>query len=75
MSPVLIGSIGVAILLLAFVLNLMQIVTEHSAVYLLLNIIGSGLAAWYAWCGRIIPFVVLEAVWGMTALVRLLIGL
>jgi hypothetical protein len=75
MSPVLVGSIGVAVLLLAFVLNLMRKVTERSAVYLLLNIIGSALAAWYAWHDRIIPFVILEAVWGLTALARLLIGL
>lgn len=75
MSPVLIGSLGVAVLLIAFVLNLMRKVTERSALYLLLNFVGAGLAAWYAWHDRIIPFVVLEAVWGITALVRLLIGL
>jgi len=72
MSPVLVGSLGVALLLLAFVLNLMRKVTEHSAVYLLLNFIGAGLAAWYAWHDMMIPFVILEAVWGVTALVRLL---
>jgi len=75
MSPVFVGSLGVAVLLLAFVLNLLRKVTERSAVYLLLNSVGAGLAAWYAWHDRIMPFVVLEAVWGIAALVRLLIEL
>ncbi|MCP4685789.1 MAG: hypothetical protein GY867_10145 [bacterium] len=74
MSPVLVGSLGVAVLLLAFVLNLTRKLSEQSSVYLLLNFVGAGLAAWYAWHDRIIPFIVLEAVWGGTALVRLLLG-
>lgn len=73
MSPVIVGSIGVGLLLLAFVLNLAQRITEQSAVYLLLNLLGAGLAAWYAWDSRLIPFLILESVWGTFALVRLLL--
>jgi len=72
MEPVVVGSVGVALLLLAFVLNLLRRTSERSVLYLLLNFAGAVLAAWYAWDGRIIPFVVLEAVWGLSALVRLL---
>ena len=74
MSPVIIGSVGVALLLIAFVLNLMRVVTERGSIYLLMNLIGSLMAAWYAWVGGSIPFVVLELTWGIAALVRLVTG-
>lgn len=72
MSPLVIGSAGVGLLLVAFVLNLLHVLSEQSRVYLLMNFLGASLACWYAWQERIIPFVILEAVWGLTALVRLL---
>jgi len=72
MSPLVVGSIGVGLLLAAFVLNLLRVISERSRTYLLMNFIGAGLACWYAWQGQIIPFVILEAVWGLTALVRML---
>lgn len=74
MSPIVTGSIGVGLLLVAFVLNLTRVLSERSRVYLALNFVGAGLACWYAWDGRIIPFVILEAVWGLTALVRLVLS-
>lgn len=70
----LIGSIGVGLLLLAFTLNLMKILSESSTVYLVLNIIGSFMAALYAWSGNNIPFIVLELAWGITAMVRLVLA-
>ena len=72
MSPSLVGSLGVGLLLLAFVLNLAGRLYERSAIYLLMNILGAGMAAWYAWQGDALPFVILETVWGVAALVRLL---
>ena len=72
MSPLVVGSVGVGLLLVAFVLNLLHILSERSMAYLLMNFIGAGLACWYAWEGRIIPFVILEGVWGLTALIRML---
>ena len=72
MSPLVIGSAGVGLLLVAFVLNLLNVLSEQSRVYLLMNFLGASAACWYAWQERIIPFVILEAVWGLTALVRLL---
>jgi len=75
MSALWIGSLGVAILLIAFVLNLMNILSERSSTYLLANMIGSLMAGWYAWTDQIIPFVILEAIWGGVALVRLVITL
>jgi len=72
MSDQVVGSIGVGLLLLAFALNLLKVLTAQSRIYLLMNLIGSLLAAWYAWAGQIYPFVVLELVWGGAALGRLL---
>lgn len=71
MSPITIGSVGVGLLLIAFVLNLLNVLSERGRVYLLMNVLGALLACWYAWQGRLIPFVVLEAVWGVAALVRM----
>lgn len=71
MNDLLIGSIGVALLLIAFGLNLLKRLSESSPIYLAMNILGAGMAAWYAWTGRIIPFVILELVWAFTALIRL----
>lgn len=74
MSPLVIGSVGVGLLLLAFVLHLMRVVSECSHAYLVMNFVGAALACWYAWQGGIVPFVILEAVWSVSALVRLIVG-
>ena len=71
MSPIVVGSIGVGLLLAAFVLNLLRVVSEQSRTYLLMNFVGAGLACWYAWRSGSLPFVILEAVWGLTALARM----
>jgi hypothetical protein len=66
-----IGIIGVGLLLLAFVLNLARKLEERSPLYLVMNAAGAALAAWYAWAGDVLPFVVLELVWCGAALARL----
>jgi uncharacterized membrane protein len=73
MSSLLIGSIGVGLLLVAFALNLLKRLTESSPLYLAMNIVGAAMAAWYAFEGNAIPFVVLELVWAMSALIRLIL--
>lgn len=65
------GIIGVGLLLLAFGLNLGRKLSESNVSYLLMNMVGSGLAAWYAWAGNAVPFVVLELAWGGVAAIRL----
>ncbi len=72
MSPVVFGSIGVGMLLLAFILNLLRVLSERSLAYLLMNCVGAGLACVYAWQSGSIPFVILEAVWGLTALAKMI---
>jgi energy-converting hydrogenase Eha subunit G len=60
-----IGSVGVALLLLAFVLNLRSVVGRQSRLYQGMNAIGAGLAAYAI---GFVPFVVLETVWCLAAL-------
>ena len=63
-----IGFAGVAILLLAFLLNLIGKLSKDGITYILLNIIGAGLACLASWLINYIPFVVLEATWTLVSL-------
>jgi len=63
----LIGSVGVALLLLAFVLNTLRIVRASDLVYMGLNLVGAGLACYASYLLAFIPFVVLEGVWALVA--------
>ncbi|HDL01374.1 MAG TPA: hypothetical protein ENH23_03995 [candidate division Zixibacteria bacterium] len=72
MISMIIGTIGVLILLVAFGLNISHKLSENSTIYLSMNIIGSLMAAWYAYAGGVYPFIALEIVWALTAFVRLL---
>ena len=67
----LIGSAGVALLLAAFLLNLLKVLPVDGAAYAALNVFGAGLACWSAWLNQFVPFVVLEGVWTAVALVWL----
>lgn len=66
-----VGSLGVGLLLVAFVLHVMNRMDENGAAYLVMNIVGAGLSCWYAWVSGIVPFVILEGVWAGAAMVRL----
>jgi hypothetical protein len=63
-----IGSIGVAILLLAFVLILTNKISKEGITYLLMNFIGSGLAAVASYLIHYTPFIILEVAWMMASL-------
>ena len=65
------GSLGVAILLLAFVLNMLKIIKTESLSYLLLNFIGAAIACFASWLISYFPFVILEGVWAVVSLVSL----
>ena len=68
-----IGSTGVALLLLAFALNLTGHLRHESLIYPLMNALGAGLAAYASWLIDYMPFVVLEGTWMCVSLVTLLI--
>ena len=66
------GTIGVTLLLFAFALNLLNKLEARSSTYLLLNIVGAGLACLSSYLIAVWPFVVLEGVWTLSSLFILL---
>ena len=67
-----IGSVGVSVLLLAFVLNLLNKISRENIIYILMNCIGAALACFASYLIHYIPFIILEAVWTLVSLVALL---
>ena len=63
-----IGSLGVAILLLAFVLNLTNKISRSASAYLVMNFMGSGLAAIASFLINYVPFIILEIAWMIASL-------
>ena len=66
-----IGTVGVALLLLAFLLNLAKKLRADTHSYLLMNLAGATLAGLSSYLIRFWPFVVLEGVWALVAAVGL----
>lgn len=58
-----IGFIGVAILLIAYFLNLNDKIGKDSVVYLQMNFIGAGLACLASVLMNYLPFIILEGCW------------
>lgn len=66
-----IATIGVSILLLAFLLQILKVIKAESATYSILNGLGAGLAGYSSWLIGFKPFVVLESVWVLVSLFSL----
>jgi len=66
-----IGSIGVSLLLIAYFLNIKEIILHNSLSYILLNIVGSILACIASIMLNYIPFVILECCWILVSLAEL----
>ena len=67
----LIGALGVALLLAAFLLNLLRLLRSEERPYLALNLVGASLACDASYLIGFMPFVVLEGVWAVVALVAI----
>ncbi len=67
-STDLIGFIGVSVLLLAFFLNLSNRIGKDSLMYLLLNVIGAGVACLASVLLHYWPFILLEGCWTLVSL-------
>ena len=67
-----IGSIGVAMLLIAFVLILLNKISKSGMIYLLMNFIGSGLAGIASYLIHYTPFIILELAWMLASLIGML---
>jgi len=66
-----IGTMGVTLLLVAFLLNLLNKVSQKDISYILLNCIGAALACLASVLINYIPFVILEGTWTVVSLVAL----
>ncbi|MBN8697448.1 MAG: hypothetical protein J0L87_13035 [Bacteroidetes bacterium] len=65
--PDIIGLIGVCILLLAFFLNLTGKMDKDSLVYIVLNIVGAGIACLASILIHYLPFILLEGTWTLVS--------
>jgi hypothetical protein len=65
------ASLGVIILLIAFLLNLYKKMPASSKAYKLCNLIGAGICGYSSWLISFYPFVVLESIWATVALLSL----
>ena len=70
-TPDYINTIGVSLILLAFLLLQLKRVHATNTIYLLLNAAGAGLAAYGSFLIKAWPFVVLEGVWALVAVISL----
>ena len=68
---VILGSIGVLLLLLAFLLNLFKILMQDTKTYAMLNVVGAGLSCYASVLIDYMPFVILEGTWALVALIGL----
>jgi hypothetical protein len=66
------GSIGVALLLIAFFMNLFRLTSTDSRGYQAINAIGAGISCYASYLIGFAPFVVLEATWCAVAIVAML---
>jgi hypothetical protein len=67
----LVGSLGVALLLIAFFLNLFKFVRGDQFGYIILNILGAALSGYASFLIHYMPFVLLESIWCVVALLAL----
>ncbi len=66
-----IGTLGVTLLLIAFALNVTKKLSVTDFTYLILNILGAGLACVCSYMIGFWPFVILEFVWMSASVVAL----
>jgi hypothetical protein len=65
------ASVGVVILLIAFGLNLYKKLPAENKIYGALNFIGAGICCFASYLIGFYPFIVLEGVWALVALLSL----
>jgi uncharacterized membrane protein len=69
-----IGSIGVALLLIAFFMNSFGMLTSDSRAYQAMNAVGAAISCYASYLIGFAPFVVLEAIWCTAAIAAMLRG-
>lgn len=66
-----IGAVGVFLILLAYVLSALGKINTKDLSYILLNVVGAGIACYASILMDYIPFIILEGVWTAVSLVSL----
>ena len=69
--PDILASVGVIVLLIAFLLNLYKKMPAQSRGYKTMNFIGAGICCFSSYLIRFYPFVILEGVWAIVAFLSL----
>lgn len=67
-----IASVGVIVLLVAFLLNLYKYILPESRLYAFLNFAGAAICGFASYMIGFYPFVILESIWAAFALVSFL---
>lgn len=70
-NELIIGSIGLVCVLVAFFWDEFYEVSNTYA-YNVLNLVGAGLLMYYSLALKSMPFIILQAVWGLVALAKIL---
>ncbi|MBD0833684.1 CBU_0592 family membrane protein [Aestuariibaculum sediminum] len=66
------GFMGVALILLAYILNVTNTISNSHIAFILLNCIGATMACYASVLLNYWPFIILEGVWALVSLVALL---
>lgn len=67
-----IGFTGVLMLLLAFFLNLINKISKENYLYIVMNLVGAGLACTASVLLNYLPFIILEGAWTIISLIVLI---
>ena len=67
-----IGFIGDFQILLAYMLNVMEKITKNDLSFIVLNLIGAGMACYASILMSYMPFVVLEGIWALVSFISLI---
>lgn len=66
-----VGSVGVVLLLLAFFLTLFSLLGQDSLLYIVMNVVGASLSCYASYLINYVPFVILEGAWAAVAMLGL----
>lgn len=67
-----VGTAGVGLLLLAYLLLMMKVLNRNDNIYIMMNLLGASIACYASVMIDYMPFIILEAFWALIALAALL---
>lgn len=67
-----IGFVGVSLILIAYVLNVLGKVSNNNLWFIILNLVGAGMACLASVLMNYWPFIILEAVWTLVSFLSLI---